>query len=208
MNLSLIFFTRIVPSTSVWIIVCFPSPLMALRHFSCRSESRMINRRWRKHAFHLFLTFLFSCVCRVPTPVEWSPTRISDISKPTHGGAMPLSRTGGVLAQSRRPILGLHRSPSPLRLLLPLIILLTSPLSSVCGALGMISNLSLYLPIYRLVNYLPNYPARCEKLIFNHILYSDNIFLNVLIPEIYWYTVLYGTIDRYSDSVKCEKLLF
>ncbi|XP_049930586.1 receptor-type tyrosine-protein phosphatase S-like isoform X2 [Epinephelus moara] len=47
---------------------------------------------------------------------------------------MPLSRRGGVLAQSRRPILGLRLSASPLCLLLPLIILLTSPLSSVCGA--------------------------------------------------------------------------
>ncbi|KAG7214634.1 hypothetical protein INR49_010526 [Caranx melampygus] len=48
---------------------------------------------------------------------------------------MPLTRTGGVLAQSGRPILGLSLSPSPLCMLLPLIILLTSPLSSVCGAL-------------------------------------------------------------------------
>ncbi|XP_044074244.1 receptor-type tyrosine-protein phosphatase S-like isoform X4 [Siniperca chuatsi] len=47
---------------------------------------------------------------------------------------MPLPSTGGVLAQSRRPILGLRLSPSPLCLLLPLIILLTSSLSSVCGA--------------------------------------------------------------------------
>ncbi|XP_028448089.1 receptor-type tyrosine-protein phosphatase S isoform X1 [Perca flavescens] len=47
---------------------------------------------------------------------------------------MPLS--GGVLAQSRRPILGLSLSPSALCLLLPLIILLTNPLSIVCGALA------------------------------------------------------------------------
>ncbi|XP_035861433.1 receptor-type tyrosine-protein phosphatase S-like isoform X18 [Sander lucioperca] len=47
---------------------------------------------------------------------------------------MPLS--GGVLAQSRRPILGLRLSPSALCLLLPLIILLTNPLSIVCGALA------------------------------------------------------------------------
>ncbi|XP_030258685.1 receptor-type tyrosine-protein phosphatase S isoform X5 [Sparus aurata] len=46
---------------------------------------------------------------------------------------MPRPRTVGVLAQSRRPILGLRLSSSPLCLLLPLIILLTSPLSSVCG---------------------------------------------------------------------------
>ncbi|XP_040911397.1 receptor-type tyrosine-protein phosphatase S-like [Toxotes jaculatrix] len=46
---------------------------------------------------------------------------------------MPLPGTGGVLAQSRRTILGLSLSPSPLCMLLPLIILLTSPLSSVCG---------------------------------------------------------------------------
>ncbi|XP_022611102.1 receptor-type tyrosine-protein phosphatase S-like [Seriola dumerili] len=49
---------------------------------------------------------------------------------------MPLPRTGGALAQSRRPILGLSLSPSPLCMLLPLIILLTSPLSSLCGALA------------------------------------------------------------------------
>ncbi|XP_037643861.1 receptor-type tyrosine-protein phosphatase S-like isoform X10 [Sebastes umbrosus] len=49
---------------------------------------------------------------------------------------MPLPRTGGALARSRRPILGLRLSPSPLRLLLPFIILLTSPLSSVSGALA------------------------------------------------------------------------
>ncbi|XP_050926047.1 receptor-type tyrosine-protein phosphatase S isoform X5 [Lates calcarifer] len=49
---------------------------------------------------------------------------------------MPLPRTGGVQAQSRRPILGLCLSPSHLCMLLPLIILLTSPLSSVCGALA------------------------------------------------------------------------
>ncbi|XP_026230837.1 receptor-type tyrosine-protein phosphatase S-like isoform X1 [Anabas testudineus] len=49
---------------------------------------------------------------------------------------MPLPRTGGALAQSRRPILGLCCNPSPLCLLLPLIILLTSPLSGVCGALA------------------------------------------------------------------------
>ncbi|XP_031711082.1 receptor-type tyrosine-protein phosphatase S isoform X8 [Anarrhichthys ocellatus] len=48
---------------------------------------------------------------------------------------MPLSGTGGVLVQTRRPNLGLRICPSPLRgLLLPLFILLTSPLSSVCGA--------------------------------------------------------------------------
>ncbi|XP_074507068.1 receptor-type tyrosine-protein phosphatase S isoform X4 [Sebastes fasciatus] len=49
---------------------------------------------------------------------------------------MPLPRTGGALARSRRPILGLRLSPSPLRLLLPFIILLTSPLSSVSGVLA------------------------------------------------------------------------
>ncbi|XP_023267334.1 receptor-type tyrosine-protein phosphatase S-like isoform X2 [Seriola lalandi dorsalis] len=49
---------------------------------------------------------------------------------------MPLPRTGGALAQSRRPILGLSLSPSPLCMLLPLIILLTGPLSSLCGALA------------------------------------------------------------------------
>ncbi|XP_070700510.1 receptor-type tyrosine-protein phosphatase S-like [Pempheris klunzingeri] len=49
---------------------------------------------------------------------------------------MPLPRKGGVLAQSRRPILGLRLSRSPLCLLLPMIILLTSPLSSVCAALA------------------------------------------------------------------------
>ncbi|XP_029308746.1 LOW QUALITY PROTEIN: receptor-type tyrosine-protein phosphatase S-like [Cottoperca gobio] len=49
---------------------------------------------------------------------------------------MPLSRTGSAQAQSRRPILGLCLRPSPLYLLLPLIILLTGPLSSVCGALA------------------------------------------------------------------------
>ncbi|XP_070774526.1 receptor-type tyrosine-protein phosphatase S-like [Enoplosus armatus] len=47
---------------------------------------------------------------------------------------MPLPRTGGALAHSRGPILGLRLSPSPLSLLLPLIVLLTGPLSSVCGA--------------------------------------------------------------------------
>ncbi|XP_029381301.1 receptor-type tyrosine-protein phosphatase S isoform X2 [Echeneis naucrates] len=49
---------------------------------------------------------------------------------------MPLPRTGGIPAQSRRPILGLSLSPSPLCMLLLFIILLTSPLSSVCGALA------------------------------------------------------------------------
>ncbi|XP_008289689.1 receptor-type tyrosine-protein phosphatase delta isoform X1 [Stegastes partitus] len=49
---------------------------------------------------------------------------------------MTLPKTGGVLAQSRRPILGLCLSPSSLCLLLPLIVLLTRPLSSVCGALA------------------------------------------------------------------------
>ncbi|KAM9844575.1 receptor-type tyrosine-protein phosphatase S-like [Aulostomus maculatus] len=48
---------------------------------------------------------------------------------------MPLPRTGGALAQSRRLIPGLRLSPSPLSLLLPLIILLTE-LSSMCGALA------------------------------------------------------------------------
>ncbi|KAF7668653.1 hypothetical protein LDENG_00297700 [Lucifuga dentata] len=47
---------------------------------------------------------------------------------------MPLPRLGGALAQSRRPVLGC--CPSPLHLLLPLILLLTGPLSSVCGALA------------------------------------------------------------------------
>ncbi|CAN9503388.1 unnamed protein product [Ophioblennius macclurei] len=41
--------------------------------------------------------------------------------------------TGRVVAPSRRPILGLCLSQCPLCLLLPLIILLTSPFSSVCG---------------------------------------------------------------------------
>ncbi len=63
---------------------------------------------------------------------------------------MPLPRTAGVLAQSRRPILGLHLNFSPL-CLLPLIILLTSPLKSVCGPLGMTIYLSLYL-----LNYVAN----------------------------------------------------
>ncbi|XP_026169359.1 receptor-type tyrosine-protein phosphatase S isoform X6 [Mastacembelus armatus] len=49
---------------------------------------------------------------------------------------MPLPRTGGVLAQSRRPILGLCLCPSPLCIRLSLIILLTSSLNSVCGALA------------------------------------------------------------------------
>nr|XP_043879832.1 receptor-type tyrosine-protein phosphatase S-like isoform X2 [Solea senegalensis] len=49
---------------------------------------------------------------------------------------MPLPRTGGFLAQSRRPTLGLSISPSPLHLLLFSFILLTSPLSSVCGPLA------------------------------------------------------------------------
>uniref|UniRef100_A0A3Q1CM28 protein-tyrosine-phosphatase n=1 Tax=Amphiprion ocellaris TaxID=80972 RepID=A0A3Q1CM28_AMPOC len=49
---------------------------------------------------------------------------------------MTLPKTGGVLARSRRPILGLCLSPSSLCQLLPLIILLTRPLSSMCGALA------------------------------------------------------------------------
>ncbi|XP_076600602.1 receptor-type tyrosine-protein phosphatase S isoform X4 [Chaetodon auriga] len=49
---------------------------------------------------------------------------------------MPLPRTAGLLAQSRRPTLGLRLRSSPLCLLLSSIILLTSPLSSVCGALA------------------------------------------------------------------------
>ncbi|XP_006786746.1 receptor-type tyrosine-protein phosphatase S-like isoform X2 [Neolamprologus brichardi] len=49
---------------------------------------------------------------------------------------MPRPKTGGVLAQAKRPILGLWISLSPLCLLLPLIILLTRPLSSVGEALA------------------------------------------------------------------------
>uniref|UniRef100_A0A3P9DIZ3 protein-tyrosine-phosphatase n=1 Tax=Maylandia zebra TaxID=106582 RepID=A0A3P9DIZ3_9CICH len=49
---------------------------------------------------------------------------------------MPRPTTGGVLAQARRPNLGLWISLSPLCLLLPLIILLTRPLSSVGEALA------------------------------------------------------------------------
>lgn len=49
---------------------------------------------------------------------------------------MPRPKTGGVLARARRPILGLWISLSPLCLLLPLIILLTRPLSSVGEALA------------------------------------------------------------------------
>ncbi|XP_034470420.1 receptor-type tyrosine-protein phosphatase S-like isoform X7 [Hippoglossus hippoglossus] len=49
---------------------------------------------------------------------------------------MPLPRTGGALAQSRRPIVGLSLSPSPLCMLLLSMILITSPLSSVCGPLA------------------------------------------------------------------------
>ncbi|XP_062260890.1 receptor-type tyrosine-protein phosphatase S-like [Platichthys flesus] len=49
---------------------------------------------------------------------------------------MPLPRTGGALAQSRRPTLGLSLSPSPLCMLLLSMILITSPLSSVCGPLA------------------------------------------------------------------------
>ncbi|XP_028282523.1 receptor-type tyrosine-protein phosphatase S isoform X2 [Parambassis ranga] len=48
---------------------------------------------------------------------------------------MPLPKTCGTVAQSRRSILGLCLSTSPLCLLLPLIILLTRPLSSMCGPL-------------------------------------------------------------------------
>ncbi|KAM8851142.1 LOW QUALITY PROTEIN: receptor-type tyrosine-protein phosphatase S-like [Spinachia spinachia] len=47
---------------------------------------------------------------------------------------MPLSRRGDVLVQSRRPNRGLRLRPAPLGLWLPFIILLTGPLSSVCGA--------------------------------------------------------------------------
>ncbi|XP_063317241.1 receptor-type tyrosine-protein phosphatase S-like isoform X8 [Pelmatolapia mariae] len=49
---------------------------------------------------------------------------------------MPRPKTGGVLARARRPILGLWISLSPLCLLLPLIILLTRPLSSMGEALA------------------------------------------------------------------------
>ncbi|XP_041848319.1 receptor-type tyrosine-protein phosphatase S-like isoform X9 [Melanotaenia boesemani] len=49
---------------------------------------------------------------------------------------MPLSKPGRVMAQYRQPILGLCLRPSPLCLLLPLIIFLTRPWSSVCGALA------------------------------------------------------------------------
>nr|XP_040026201.1 receptor-type tyrosine-protein phosphatase S-like isoform X6 [Gasterosteus aculeatus aculeatus] len=47
---------------------------------------------------------------------------------------MPLSRKGGVSVQSRRPGRGLRLRPPPLGLLLPLIMLLSGPLSNVCGA--------------------------------------------------------------------------
>ncbi|XP_076001134.1 receptor-type tyrosine-protein phosphatase S [Genypterus blacodes] len=47
---------------------------------------------------------------------------------------MPLPRPGGVEAQSRRPFLGCCFSTSPLCLLLPLILLLSGPLSVICGA--------------------------------------------------------------------------
>uniref|UniRef100_A0A1A7WDV9 protein-tyrosine-phosphatase n=1 Tax=Iconisemion striatum TaxID=60296 RepID=A0A1A7WDV9_9TELE len=49
---------------------------------------------------------------------------------------MCLCKPGRVLAQSRRPILGLCLHPSPMILLLPLIILLTRPWNSVCAALA------------------------------------------------------------------------
>ncbi|XP_047444659.1 receptor-type tyrosine-protein phosphatase S-like isoform X15 [Mugil cephalus] len=49
---------------------------------------------------------------------------------------MPLPKTGRVQAQPRRPVMGLCLSPSPLCLLLPLIILLTRPLSSIGGPLA------------------------------------------------------------------------
>lgn len=48
---------------------------------------------------------------------------------------MHLPRTGGAPAQSRSSTLGLCLSP-PLRVLLPLLVLLTSPLGGLCGALG------------------------------------------------------------------------
>lgn len=84
-------------------------------------------------------TWPSSCsVCRVPTPVEWSPTCILVISNQLCGGAMPSCKPDGVLAQSRRPILGFCFCPSPLCLLLPLIILLTKPWGSMCEALGTI----------------------------------------------------------------------
>ncbi|KAF7222768.1 receptor-type tyrosine-protein phosphatase S-like [Nothobranchius furzeri] len=49
---------------------------------------------------------------------------------------MCVCKPGRVLAQSRRPVLGLGLHPSPMTLLLPLIILLTRPWSSVCAALA------------------------------------------------------------------------
>ncbi|XP_030015779.1 receptor-type tyrosine-protein phosphatase S isoform X9 [Sphaeramia orbicularis] len=47
---------------------------------------------------------------------------------------MPLTRMGG--AQSRRSILGICLGPTPLSLLLPLVVLLTRPLSTDCAALS------------------------------------------------------------------------
>uniref|UniRef100_A0A1A8RCK4 protein-tyrosine-phosphatase n=1 Tax=Nothobranchius rachovii TaxID=451742 RepID=A0A1A8RCK4_9TELE len=49
---------------------------------------------------------------------------------------MCVCKPGRVLAQSRRSILGLCLHPTPMTLLLPLIILLTRPWSSVCAALA------------------------------------------------------------------------
>uniref|UniRef100_A0A1A8H0N7 protein-tyrosine-phosphatase n=1 Tax=Nothobranchius korthausae TaxID=1143690 RepID=A0A1A8H0N7_9TELE len=49
---------------------------------------------------------------------------------------MCVCKPGRVLAQSRRPILGLCLHPSSMTLLLPLIVLLTRPWSSVCAALA------------------------------------------------------------------------
>lgn len=88
-----------------------------------------------------------SCsVCRVPTPVEWSPTCILVISNQLGGGAMPSCKPDRVLAQSRRTILGFCFFSSPLCLLLPLIILLTRPWDSLCEALGKI--IYLLLPFF------------------------------------------------------------
>lgn len=106
------------------------------------SPTTTMNQRLKECAFCCpQLTLVYFVVCLFCLFAECLPllseARLESLLSWTNpGGAMPLPRTAGVVVQPRRPGLALRLSSSPLSLLLPFIILLSSPLSSICGPLG------------------------------------------------------------------------
>lgn len=114
---------------------------------------------------------VFVCVfCRVPSPAEWSSTPVLHSLQPnSRPCAMTVLRSMGGLTQPRRPVLGLCLSSSPLCLLI--MILLTSPWSTMCGPPGTVSLKEVRLPAF-LVKVLAHWFKNANGLPLGKIMFA------------------------------------